>query len=263
MEPYCNYASSAEKSGVQSLKERINDSLESEAASSWLSDITLLRYLRARGGDVERAEQMLRKTFAWRSTTRPEQIRWEDVEQESRTGKLFILKHPDKSGRPVLVMRPRNENSSNHDSQIRNLIFMMETVSFLADESGSVQITLLLDFEGYSLSNAPALKTSRETLSILQNHYPERMSKALLFRAPGIFNLFWKAISPFIDPVTYKKIHFVDKKPAKEQEIMASHFHLDLLEPALGGSGEPAFDLDELGAACGTVTLADAGSDPP
>ena len=60
------------------------------------------------------------------------------------------------------------------------------------------------------------MKTSRETLAILQEHYPERLAVAVCYNPPWIFAVFWKAISPFIDPNTYRKIRFVNPKREKE-----------------------------------------------
>jgi hypothetical protein len=65
---------------------------------------------------------------------------------------------------------------------------------------------LLVDYEGWSLSNSPPFKTSQETMHILQNHYPERLYKAVCVHPPWIFNVFWNMIAPFIDPVTQAKV---------------------------------------------------------
>jgi hypothetical protein len=39
--------------------------------------------------------------------TRPQEILWAQVEKEAETGKTFVSPHPDKEGRPVVMMRPR------------------------------------------------------------------------------------------------------------------------------------------------------------
>jgi hypothetical protein len=39
--------------------------------------------------------------------TRPQEIVWAQVEKEAETGKTFVSPHPDKEGRPVVMMRPR------------------------------------------------------------------------------------------------------------------------------------------------------------
>lgn len=47
-----------------------------------------------------------------------------------------------------------------------------------------------------------------ETLSIFQNHYPERLHHAYLLFPPWLFSGFWRVISPFIDSVTKAKVSF-------------------------------------------------------
>mmetsp|Transcript_32508 Transcript_32508/g.64040 ORF Transcript_32508/g.64040 Transcript_32508/m.64040 type:complete len:83 (+) Transcript_32508:3-251(+) len=54
------------------------------------------------------------------------------------------------------------------------------------------------------------LETFRNVGKILREMYPERMGQVLLWRAPGIFGMFWKAIRPYIEPATFAKIKFVE-----------------------------------------------------
>lgn len=53
-----------------------------------------------------------------------------------------------------------------------------------------------------------------------------------------------QAVRPFIDPVTHKKIVFVD---TKDTQIMQDLFYLDHLEQCMGGSlpSEQVFNLEK------------------
>ena len=47
--------------------------------------------------------------------------------------------------------------------------------------------TILLDFNGYSLFNAPPFETTKWTIKIVQDFYPERLHVAMMVDAPTLF----------------------------------------------------------------------------
>jgi polyribonucleotide 5'-hydroxyl-kinase len=101
--------------------------------------------------------------------------------------------------------------------------------------AGVGKMTWLIDFEGYSMRNAPPIRTSINVMQILQNHYPERLGGAVCYHAPALFSLTWRAVGPWIDPVTKKKIAFVDKGKGEAAQ-MAEWFNMEHIEACMGGS---------------------------
>ncbi|KAK9906620.1 hypothetical protein WJX75_005131 [Coccomyxa subellipsoidea] len=190
---------------VLKLKAAVQDTLKADRAlEEWCTDKTLRRYLAARNGNVTNATKMLQNTLDWRKSYQPHEISWDSIADEA-TGKQVIAPCPDRDGRTVVIMRPREERSRNTEAQIRFLVYTLEIASKLADASGQGKITWLVDFKGYSMRNAPSIRVSLTTLSILQNHYPERLGLALCYLPPRLFSLSWKALHPFIDSVTAEK----------------------------------------------------------
>lgn len=49
----------------------------------------------------------------------------------------------------------------------------------------------LVDYVGYSRKNSPPLKVAMQTLHILQDHYPERLGRAVCFQPPFFFERAW------------------------------------------------------------------------
>ena len=84
------------------------------------NDACLCRYLRARSWNLKKALKMFSATARWRAKTRPERIKWRDVQAEGATGKQYLA-GTDKEGRNVLVMRPGRENTKEHAGNIRFL----------------------------------------------------------------------------------------------------------------------------------------------
>lgn len=210
-----------------------------------MNDATFRRYLIARKLDVEKATTMLEATLKWRCDMGVSTMcaNWmETLSKEHETGKMYVRGY-DKEGHVIIHMQPQFENTKEHEGNIRNLIFSLEKcVACMAREGRQEKWLLIIDFAGYSMFNAPPMKTSMETLSILQNHYPERLLRACLVNPPWIFMTLWNVIYPLVDPVTQKKLEFVKETGAGMRAWFADLVDLNSLEVRLGGDNVVPFD---------------------
>ena len=151
------------------------DAVKDEPGAGWADEACCERFLAARNNNLEKATTMLTESLHWRHSFGVNKLgeKHELIRSESATGKLRVSESVDRAGRPVLVMTPRAENSSNHEANITNLVYHLERVTggrpcVPAIPSG--KLVTIIDFKGWTLRNAPPMKTSRETLNVLQNH---------------------------------------------------------------------------------------------
>ncbi|KAF8409961.1 hypothetical protein HHK36_002480 [Tetracentron sinense] len=237
-----------------------NDSLQQEAkvnelkaaigplsgrSLQYCTDACLRRYLEARNWNVDKSKKMLEETLKWRSNYKPEEIRWHEVAVEGETGKVYRANFHDRYGRTVLIMRPGMQNTSSPDNQIRHLVFLIENAILNLPE-GQEQMAWLIDFTGWTLNTNVSIKTARDTVNILQNHYPERLAIAFLYNPPRIFEAFWKIVKYFLDSKTFQKVKFVYPKNNKDSvELMKSYFDVENLPVEFGGSVKLEYDHEE------------------
>ncbi|CAM9630014.1 unnamed protein product, partial [Heterosigma akashiwo] len=216
-----------------------------------LDEQCFLRYLRAEKWVLQKAISKLHDTLRWRQEFGVQSINsdpdvMDEIRLENSTGKVYCRGF-DKCGRVILYMCPARENSRNHDANLRHLVFQMEraTAVLRRQDEGVDKTCFVVDYTGYSLTNSPPMRTSRASLDILQNHYPERLGACYMVNPPLIFRAFWNAIYPFIDPVTRKKFIFV-KNPSlpKYQDLLSQNFDMDLLEERVGGTNTLPFNSE-------------------
>ncbi|KAK3440149.1 hypothetical protein EUGRSUZ_B00452 [Eucalyptus grandis] len=138
-----------------------------------------------------KAKKMLDETLKWRSAFKPKEISWEEVAIEGETGKVYRASFHDRYGRSVFILRPGMQNTQSLDNQMRHLVYLIENAILNLPE-GQEQLAWLIDFTGWSLSTNVPIKSARESINILQNHYPERLAVAFLYNPPRIFEVFWK-----------------------------------------------------------------------
>ncbi|KAH0900642.1 hypothetical protein HID58_040145 [Brassica napus] len=208
------------------------------------SDASLRRYLDARNWNVEKAKKMIEETLKWRSTYKPHEILWHQVAHEGETGKVSRASFHDRQGRVVLIMRPTMQNSTSAEGNIRHLVYLLEN-AILNLPRGQEQMSWLIDFTGWSMAANVPMKTTRDIVYILHNHYPERLGMAFLYNPPRLFQAGYKAIKYFLDPRTAQKVKFVYPKDKTSDELMKSHFDVENLPKEFGGKATLAYDHEE------------------
>jgi len=210
-----------------------------------------LRYFRAHKGDVPGALNGMRNTLEWRKAFQVDELLQsiqgengnsefaEQLRKEAATCKLYVRGY-DSEGRALLYMRPSDENTQNETGNLRNLVYHLEKAIACSNRKGNMdKVGIVIDYKGYSLRNAPPMSTSRKTLDILQNHYPERLHKAYICNPPFVFRTFWAFIKPFIDPVTKQKILFCVGKAGMAQIAKdVGPENAKKLEKCAGGKGK-------------------------
>ena len=195
---------SIEVSTADALMERLN-----------VDKATALRFARARKGDLVKAEAFLAADIKWRTETKPEAVTQADVSIALPSG-CWRLLGATEGGFQVLFIQLGLWNPDKYDTEEygRYANYFLEAMCKLGE-----RFIVIFDMKGWKLSHAWHMKKIARLVSTLQDHYPERLEKALLMRAPGIFAGAWTVIKGFIDPVTVKKVAFVSS--SAEAETMA------------------------------------------
>ncbi|PQQ09894.1 random slug protein 5 [Prunus yedoensis var. nudiflora] len=210
----------------------------------YCTDGCLRRYLEARSWNLDKAKKMVEETLRWRATYKPEETRWHEIAHEGETGKVSRANFHDRLGRTVLIMRPAMQNTNSPEGNIRHLVYLIEN-GILNLPEGQEQMSWLVDFSGFSLNTNVSVKTARDIIYILQNHYPERLAVAFLYNPPRIFQAFWKAVKYFLDPKTFQKVKFVYPKGKESVELMKTFFDVENLPSEFGGQATLKYDHEE------------------
>ena len=186
---------------------RIEDPCSPDAAP--LDDKVLRRFLVARKGNAVKACEMYKAYLAYRRRT--PHVQDEDVRVGLSHKKTFLVPGAVEDGTPCFlsivnrhVVRdcPAGEAGMYAEYSFRR-------IANLLDREGYEQTVFIFDFQHFSWDNLD-MRTAAATLKQGQDYHPERLKKAILFKAPTLFWTLWKLITPLMDAKTKSKFVFAN-----------------------------------------------------
>nr|XP_045585059.1 SEC14-like protein 1 isoform X3 [Procambarus clarkii] len=187
------------------------------------SDSCLLRFLRARDFNIEKAREMLSHSLIWRKRNQIDKMMSEY--QAPQVVKDYFpggWHHQDKEGRPLYLLRLGQMDvkglvkSVGEEGLLKHTLHICEEGLRLTEEATVSQgcpvttWTLLVDLEGLNMRHLwrPGIRTLLKIIEIVEANYPETMSCVLIIRAPRVFPILWTLVSTFIDDNTRSKFLF-------------------------------------------------------
>ncbi|KAJ2817860.1 phosphatidylinositol transfer protein csr1 [Coemansia erecta] len=177
-------------------------------------DVLLLRFMRARKWDLDRAYKMAIAGIKWRVEERVDEIIWYgDLHNDaSMMWKGVSYAHgKDRLGQPVVWSSSvlHHQKDQSYPQLKRYLIWMMETLRQLL-YSPIERVCLIMDLTDHSNANMdwPFVKTF---IRFLEAYYPECLGICIVYNGPWWFSGVWKLISPLLDPVVASKVQFAQK----------------------------------------------------
>lgn len=214
-------------------------------------DALVLRFLRARKWDVEKALVMLVSTMNWRQTemhldddimkkgeggavedetsATDEKLKTvgHDFLEQIRMGKSF-LHGQDKEGRPICYVRVRlhKQGEQCEESLERYTVYLIETARMVLSPPVDTA-TIVFDMTGFSMANMDYTPV-KFMIKCFEANYPESLGTVLINNAPWVFQGIWKIIKGWLDPVVASKVHFTNNKNDMSEFIAPSQILKEL-----------------------------------
>jgi len=236
----------AEESGLMKLRRRIPQSHTGKVPD----ESVILRFLRARDCNVDKAFEMLKNSLHWRRQHHVDTI------LQSWNPPADLLEyypggwhHQDKDGRPIYIIRLGSMDikglmkSVGEDGFVKQVVCINEEATVKCKEATLkfgrpiTNWTCICDLEGLSMRHLwrPGVRALLNIIEVVEANYPETIARLLIVRAPKVFGVVWTLLYPFIDENTRKKFLIYTGDDYQGPGGLADFVVPDYLPEFLGG----------------------------
>ncbi|KAI0915438.1 cytosolic factor, phosphatidylinositol/phosphatidylcholine transfer protein [Taiwanofungus camphoratus] len=232
---------------LDKLRKQLQD--EGHFVPERMHDAMLLRFLRARKFDVDKAKAMLLSCEQWRKDFKVDEIVSNfDFQEKAEVNKYYPQYYHkiDREGRPVYVEILGKLDIkalyaiTTQERQLQRLVyeyekFVNERLPACSQAIGHPVETscTIMDLHNVSLSNFYRVKDYvMAAASIGQDRYPETMGKFYIINAPWAFSTVWTFIKPWLDEATVAKIDIIG---SNYKDKLLAQVTADNLPNDLGG----------------------------
>lgn len=210
-----------------------------------LSDVVLLKFLRARDFKPQEAYSMLTKTLQWRVEFNIEELLDESLGDD--LDKVVFMQGQDRENHPVCynvygefqnkdLYQKTFSDEEKRDRFLRwRIQFLEKSIRKLDFVAGGVSTICQVN----DLKNSPGPgKTelrvaTKQALHLLQDNYPEFISKQIFINVPWWYLAFYRIISPFMTQRSKSKLVF--SGPSRSAETLFKYISPEHVPVQYGG----------------------------
>ncbi|CAF0966242.1 unnamed protein product [Adineta steineri] len=185
------------------------------------NDSHLLRFLRARRFDIEKARESVCHSLAWRKKNSIDRLLM-DYETPEIIQRYFpgAWGGNDRDGRPIYILRigdidVRGIMKAVHgeDVWIRHVLYLVEQGLNKCEENTKIfgkpisSVCVILDFENFSVKHLyrPVFRVISQITDTVEANYPETLGRLFLTRCPRLIPVLWTIINTFVEEQTRAK----------------------------------------------------------
>jgi hypothetical protein len=195
-------------------------------AAAFLTDRTLIRYLRARG-TAERAGRALSDTLAWRAANIPPPASLPcPTCALSPSAHCFLPLGHTKGGFPVVYGSVPRAGDYETAPAVSHFVRVLESV--LAHPASTERLVWVFDMTGFGIRHALLVSIAVRLATTFAWHYPERLEEVLLLNPPRAWEAMLACVRPLLDSKTLGKV-----RTLRVREPTAARAALAGLEVAL------------------------------
>ncbi|KAK3245671.1 hypothetical protein CYMTET_24435 [Cymbomonas tetramitiformis] len=241
-------------------------------------DLTLIRFLRARGGNASKAFTMIKATLAWRKEKNVETVIENTPSPNTIQGVVRRLTPNslvgyDYEGYPVYVERTGMlqfgkfaEAGISHNMLLHAHLESIEYYINVLMMEASVKcgrtmdkLVTIMDMSGVTFVSLTAgvISMFKAIAKIDSDNYPEIMKSVYIVNAPWGFSTIWSLLRSFLDERTANKVHVIAASENAAEKLKQA-MDIALLPSSVGGTGPETLLSGTDGFVCDWIKHQDA-----